>query len=204
MTENTRRDRDHLGPEEVEALALEAGRSLPGGSSAHATRCRRCRRDVEELQRLHAALLALSPLVPASGLADRVMRRVRLPVPWRVRAGAAVARHRVAAVAALGGLAGLVGVAIAWMSRYPEINPVTVTAFIVERSTALLWGAVMGLGRLVYGSGVLSSVQRVVEQMTLGTAFLAALTVTVVGLGALRILLNLMKTAPGARPAIPG
>jgi hypothetical protein len=204
MTENTGEIRQHLQPEEVEALALEAGRSLPAHGSAHVTECARCSRDVTELRRLHGALVALSPLVPAPGLADRVMRRVRLPLPWRVRVLAALRQHWIETAAAFAGLAGAIWLGAAWAARYPEVNPVAVATFLVESSVALLWGAVMEAGRFVYGSGILATAEGLVGQLTLTTAFLAVATVTLVGLGALRIMWSLVRTAPGAAPVTRG
>ncbi len=204
MTENDRDIRDHLRQEELEGLALEAGRALPERSSAHAAECVRCAREVQDLKRLHSALLALSPLLPGSGFTDRVMRRVRLPVPWRIRVVAAAREHWVATAAAFAALIGMVGVGVSLAARYPELTPVTVAAFIIERSTALVWGGVMSVGRLVYGSGILTAAQGVAEQMTLTSALLAAATLTLVGLGALRIMLTLMNATPGGRPATQG
>jgi hypothetical protein len=195
---------DHLRQEELDTIALGGGSQLPARSSAHAADCERCRREAEELRRLHVALLALAPLQPMAGFADRVMRRVSLPLPWRVRVLEAVRAHWVATAAVFAGLAAAVGVGATWTARYPELTPVTVAAFLVERSTSLLWGAVMEIGRLVYGTGVVSTAQGLAEQVTLLTAFLAVATVTVVGLGALRIMLTLMNTSPGSRPATRG
>lgn len=204
MTEITPESRDHLQLEELDSLAIEGGRALPRRSSAHAAECARCARDVRELKRVHSALLALAPLMPAAGFADRVLRRVRLPIPWRVRIPAAAREHRVATAAAFAGLAGVLGLGAAWAARYPDFTPITVTAFIIEWSTAQLWGAVMAAGRLVYGSGIVAAAQGLAEQMTLVTAFVAVATVTLVGLGALRIMFTLVNATPAARPVTQG
>ncbi|NNK47687.1 MAG: hypothetical protein HKP01_02300, partial [Gemmatimonadetes bacterium] len=71
----------HLQAEELESLAIPGDHRLPARSSAHAAECVRCQRDVEELRALHTALQALTPLQPALGFTDRVMQRVRLPLP---------------------------------------------------------------------------------------------------------------------------
>lgn len=204
MTENDRDIRDHLHQEELEGLALEAGRALPERSSAHAAECLRCARELQDLKRLHSALLALSPLLPGPGFTDRVMRRVSLPVPWRIRVVSAAREHWAATAAAFAALVGTVGVGASLAARYPELTPVTVAGFIVERATALAWGGVMAVGRLVYGSGILTAAQGVAEQMTLATALLAAATLTLVGLGALRIMLTLMNMTPGGQLATRG
>ena len=186
----------HLRPEELERLALPGDRKLPARSSAHAAECDRCRREVVELQSLHALLVALAPLQPMVGFSDRVMQRVRLPIPWRVRVLEAVRKHQVATAAALAGAAAAVGVGLTWIARYPELTPMTIAAFLAQRSTALLWGGVMEVGRLVYGTGILQTAQGIAGQLTPLTAFVAVATVTVIGLASLRILLSLMDIDP--------
>jgi anti-sigma factor RsiW len=186
----------HLRPEELERLALPDDRKLPARSSAHAAECDRCQREVAELQSLHALLQALAPLQPVVGFSDRVMQRVRLPAPWRIRVLEAVRKHQVAAAAALAGAAATVGVGLTWIARYPELTPMTIAAFLAQRSTALLWGGVMEVGRFVYATGILQTAQGIAGQLTPLTAFVAVATVTVIGLASLRILLSLMDIDP--------
>lgn len=200
MNAKSRHDRKHLRAEELESLAFPGHRRLPARVSAHAAACGRCRRELEELRALHETLRTLAVLRPAVGLSDRVMRRVTLPRPWRERALTAVRRHRLATAGAIAGMAAVVAGGLTWIARYPELTPVTVTAFLVQRFTAALWSGVMQAGRLVYGSGTLEAARDVVGQLTLGTTFLAVATVTVVGLGALRIFLSLMTPSPAVRP----
>jgi hypothetical protein len=186
----------HLQAEELESLAIPGDHELPARSSAHAAECVRCRRDVEELQALHALLQALAPLQPVVGFSDRVMRSVRLPLPWRVRVLQAVRRHQVATATAFVGAAAAIGVGLTWIARYPELTPMTVAAFLIQRSTALLWGGVMEVGRFVYGSGIVEATQGIVGQLTLLTAFVAVATITLIGLASLRIMLSLMDIDP--------
>ena len=72
----------------------------------------------------------------------------------------------------------------------------TIAAFLAQRSTALLWGGVMEVGRFVYATGILQTAQGIAGQLTLLTAFVAVATVTVIGLVSLRILLSLMDIDP--------
>lgn len=191
---------EHLRQEEVDAIALEGGRALPARSSAHAAECERCRGEVRELGRLHSALLTLGALQPPAGLADKVMLRVTLPVPWSKRVAATLREHRIATAAAFAGLMGAVGLGLATNARYPELTPVTVAAFLLERTAAVAWSAVMYVGQLVYRTGLLAAAQSAAEQVTLATAFFAVATVTLVGLGALRIMLSLMDATTGTSP----
>ena len=196
MNKNIQARTGHLQAEELEALAMPGDHKLPARSSAHAAECDRCRRDVEELQTLHALLQALTPLQPVVGFSDRVMQRVRLPLPRRVRVLQAVRRHQVATAAAFAGAAAAVGVGLTWIARYPELTPMTIAAFLVQRSSALLWSGVMEVGRFVYGSGVLEMARGVAGQVTPVSAFVAVATVTLIGLASFRILLSLMEIDP--------
>jgi hypothetical protein len=197
MNANNQERVRHLQAEELDSLAIPGDHALPARSSAHAAECVRCQRDIKELEALHAVLQALAPLQPAVGFTDRVMRSVRLPLPWRVRVLQAVRRHQVATAAAFAGAAATVGVGLGWIARYPDLTPMTIAAFLVQRSTALLWNGVMEVGRFVYGTGMVETTQGIVGQLTLLTAFVAVATVTLIGLASLRIMLSLMDIDPG-------
>ncbi|MCL7971631.1 MAG: hypothetical protein M8866_05965 [marine benthic group bacterium] len=201
MNMRPRRPEKHLRPEELERLALPDGRKLPARSSAHAAECDRCRGAVAELQSLHAQLQTLTPLHPMIGFSDRVMRRVRLPVPWRVRVLQAVRKHQVGTAAAVAGAMATVGVGLMWIARYPELTPVTVAAFLVEKSSSLLWGGVMQVGRFVYGTGLVQAAQDIAGQLTPLTGFVAVATVLFVGLAALRIMVSLLNVTTVSPPA---
>ena len=201
MNANKHGKTKHLRPEELEALALAGDRKLLARSSAHAAECARCRNQAEELRVLHCLLQALTPLQPMVGFSDRVMRRVRLPVPWRVRVLETIRERWVAASAALAGGIAVLGTGFAWAARYPELTPIAVTAFILERFSAVLWGAVMDVGRLVYGTGIVQMAEGIAGQLTLLTAFGAVATVTLVGLAALRIMFSLLNEPAASRPA---
>jgi hypothetical protein len=196
MNQNNQARERHLQAEELETLAFPGDHRLPARSSAHAAECDRCRRDIEELQTLHALLQALTPLQPVVGFSDRVMQRVRLPLPWRVRVLEAVRKHQVAAAAALVGAAATVGVGLTWIARYPELTPMTIAAFLVQGSTALVWSGVIEVGRFVYGTGILQTAQGIAGQLTPVSAFVAVATVTLIGVASLRILLSLLEIDP--------
>ena len=196
MNKNIQVRTGHLQAEELETLAIPGDHKLPARSSAHAAECDRCQRDVEELQTLHALLQALTSLQPVVGFSDRVMQRVRLPLPWRVRVLQTVRRHQVATAAVFAGAAAAVGVGLTWIARYPELTPMTIAAFLVQRSSALLWSGVMEVGRLVYGSGLVETAGGIAGQLTPVSAFVAVATVTLIGLASFRILLSLMEIDP--------
>lgn len=203
MSEMKVRRRDHMRMEEMEALALEGGRRLRARQRAHLVSCERCREAVEELRVLQAAFVALPAARPPDDLIERVMRRVRLPATRRASAWETVRGHWAAATAAVAGLVAVVGTGAAILFRYPELTPVTVAGFLLRRGTELMWGAVVDASRLLVDAGIVSLAQAVAEQVTPVTAFAAVATVVVVGLGALRIMLNLMNISPVWRIA-PG
>lgn len=80
--------RDHLEAYCGGTLA-EAERAAVG---SHVDQCSECRAEVEDWQAVFTALSALPRFAPRAGFADRIMARVRIPVPWHARAGALVIR----------------------------------------------------------------------------------------------------------------
>ncbi|MDT8436848.1 MAG: hypothetical protein RRA92_08845, partial [Gemmatimonadota bacterium] len=110
----------HLGPEELERIAL--GEDVSPGAVAHVSDCAACRREVEGVRRLHAGLLALETSAPAPGFADRVMARVRLPEPAWLRALRTIRERPARALPALAGLLLTLGGAVSWRVAYPEIT----------------------------------------------------------------------------------
>lgn len=176
----------------LEELAAGRGRALPSDTVAHVDECARCSRRIEELREVHAALATLAPLSPAVGFADAVMRRVRLPLSWRARVLQAVRTHRAAGLAAFASVAVAVAGGGLVYARYPDLTPGALLAFVLDRSAALVWSGIMAAGRLVYDSGLSAAAQGLMEQLTLPSALLALATVSLVGLGALRILLRLL------------
>jgi hypothetical protein len=108
----------------------------------------------------------------------------------------AVRRHQVATAAAFAGAAAAVGVGLTWIARYPDLTPMTIAAFLVQGSTALLWSGVIEVGRFVYGTGILQTAQGIAGQLTPVSAFVAVATVTLIGVASLRILLSLLEIDP--------
>lgn len=80
--------RDHLEAFCGGTLA-EAERAAVG---SHVDHCSECRAEVEDWRAVYTALAALPRFAPRADFADRVMARVRIPVPWHARAGALVVR----------------------------------------------------------------------------------------------------------------
>jgi hypothetical protein len=203
MKKERSRAGDHLKTEQLEVLALERGRQLPSGAVAHLQECASCGRELGELRRLHSALALLAALGPAAGFTDRVMARVRLPLPLRVRILEVVRAHRLAAAAALAGVIGATAGSLVMQAQYPDLTPMALAVFLLNRSMALMWSGVMAVGRLLYDSGLAAGVEGLIQQLTIGGALLLLATLSLVGLGALRILMRLMDhSTEAARQAV--
>jgi hypothetical protein len=205
MSGNGRRPDKHIGKELLERIAIGRGDQLPSGASEHLDTCHRCRREASELRELHAALIALAPLRPAAGFAGRVMSRVCLPIPRRVRVARAMRAHWLATSGVVAGTTAAFAAGLALTARYPEVTPWALATFLLDRSLGLVWTGVMAIGRLVYESGLLVILEEIMEQLTVSSALLTMATLTLVGMGALRIMLRLMDEARDpAQPVIGG
>jgi hypothetical protein len=83
-----RNDEQHPGADRLEAFAQS---ELSDGDRAvvesHLVHCTPCQTEVEEWRSLFATLASLPAYLPAAGFGDRVMKHVRVPMPWNERVG---------------------------------------------------------------------------------------------------------------------
>lgn len=199
MRRTTNGPEGHLDSEHLENLAARRARALPSGTVAHLEACPRCRGELEQLRRLHVAMAALAPLGPEAGFADRVLARVRLPLPLRARVLQTVRAHRLTTAAALGGAIGAIAGGVFLGAQYPGLTPMALTAFLVDRSLAVLWSGVLAVGRLAYEAGLVAGVEALLQQLTVGGALLLLATMSLVGMGTTRIMLRLLSDSASAR-----
>lgn len=187
----------HLTPDEVEAAA-ESSATLSGDLREHARSCAVCAREVAELRRLSAALATLPVHEPAPGFGDRVMARVRLPVPWHRRLVASV-RERTAAGVAVAATLGalLVGTGL-WAVRFPHLSPTVLASWLAGQAGDLLWQGTMAAGRFAYAMGLTDLAGVLQAELTLASAFAALATIALVGVGALSVMIRLVRAEPGA------
>ncbi len=145
----------HLQQEERELFLSDQDTGAPPEVlRRHVDTCERCRREVEELRALHAALFSLPQLDPSPGFTESVMARIRLPVPWYVRAWATLRSHWLVLALAATLVVGTAGLGAWWLTSQPELTLGGLVGFTLERLTALFWGAVVAGGRLVWESGL--------------------------------------------------
>lgn len=195
MTEQSIRQA-HLTPDEIEAAADESA-SLPRARRAHAGSCATCAHEVAELRRLSSMLAALPARAPSAGFADRVMARVVLPVPWHRRMHAAVRERSAAGIGVAATLAALLAGAGLWAVRFPNLRPLAVVAWVASLAGDLAWQGAIAVGRLAYVMGLTDLAGALQADLSLATAFAALATIALVGVGALAVMVRLVRYEPG-------
>jgi hypothetical protein len=185
----------HLTPDEVEAVA-ETSASLPEARRAHARSCAACAREVAELRRLSAALARLPLREPAPGFGDRVMARVRLPVPWHRRLAASVRERTAAGIAVAATIGALLAGTGLWALRFPHLSPNALAGWLAGQAGELLWQGAMTAGRVAYAMGVTDLAGLLQAELSLASAFAAVATISLVGVGALSVMIRLVRTEP--------
>lgn len=200
MRRTHRRLEGHLDAEHLDSIAVRRARRLPSGTVAHLESCQSCRVELEALRRLHRVLASLEPLSPGIGFTDRVLTRVRLPLPMRFRVLDAIRAHRLAVAATLGGAAVAIAGGLLLGASYPELTPAALATFLLDRSLALLWSGVLLAGRIAYDAGLVTGVEGLLGQLSMGGALLLLATMSLVGLGTTRIMARLLNApAPALR-----
>lgn len=185
----------HLTPDEVEAVA-ESSAALPEPRREHARSCALCAREVAELRRLSAALAGLPSRAPASGFADRVMARVTLPVPWHRRLADAVRERTTAGIGVAATVAALLAGAGLWAVRFPELSPLALTGWLAGQAGDLFWQATIEAGRFAYATGFADLASALQADLSLTTGFAALATILLVGVGALSVMIRLVRHEP--------
>ncbi|MFW6085543.1 MAG: anti-sigma factor family protein [Gemmatimonadota bacterium] len=185
----------HLTPDEVEAAA-ERSASLADARLRHLESCRACAAEVEESRRLSAALAALPTWMPTPGFAERVMARVSLPVPWHRRIAAAVRESTAAGLGAATTIAALLAGAGLWVTQFPELRPLALAGWLAGQAGDLLWSAVLAGGRALYVHGLTDLATAFGADLTMTSALAALATVALVGIGALSVMIRLVRHQP--------
>jgi len=180
----------HLLPNEIDLLLDEETGFGVQPLREHVRACADCRTRLSEAQRVAGTLAELPHLAPRFDLADRVMSRVPVFVPWHVAARDAVmarvptgpiARAVAALVIAVGGT--LVSALTLVIATRGDLLAM-VTGLVGEGARQAVSGAVGDLVVALLGQGMLQAVQ-LVGPLGIGLAaagFVLASVVTVFGL----------------------
>lgn len=187
--------RTHLTPDEVEAV-VESSTALAEPRRRHLESCRACAGEVEELRRLAAALAALPTWMPTPGFAERVMARVTLPVPWHRRIAVAVRDGTAAGVGMAATLAALLAGAGLWATQFPELRPLALAGWLAGQAGDLVWSAVLAGGRTLYALGLTDLAAAFGADLTITSALAALATVSLVSVGALSVMIRLVREQP--------
>jgi hypothetical protein len=186
----------HLTPDEVEAAA-ERSAVWSETRREHARSCAACAREVAELRRLSAALANLPPREPAHGFADRVLARVRLPVPWHRRMAVAVRERTAAGIAVAATLVALLAGTGLWAFRFPHLSPTVLAGWLAGQAGDLLWRGAIAAGRVGYAMGLPELAGALQAELSLVSAFAALATIALVGVGSLSVMIRLVRHEPG-------
>lgn len=198
MTTERRDLSTHLTPEELDLL-LERDAEAAARVEAHLDRCLACRREAAAVRHLHHRLAALPRLETSPGFAQRVMARVRLPVPWYVRVWAAV-RERLAVLTVVMATVGVAGGAVGWwlLGRY-DVTLGGLAEYGLESLRNLVLEAVIGLARLAYEVGAVEMVAGVAQGLDPLQALAILGALGAAGLTALFLALRPAETTGGRR-----
>lgn len=156
----------HLLPSEIDLLVDgEVGFGV-APLQAHARECDRCRRELEEARDLAALLEELPRFAPSYGLADRVMSRVPVFIPWHVAARDAARDWipasrplRALAVAGASAMAGILTLATLWVMTRGELLTFASAAAGDQMRNAVTAGARGVIGTL-FGEQVFVAIAR--------------------------------------------
>ena len=183
----------HLLPNEIDLLVDGEGGFGLAPLRAHVRECAMCRAEVEEARAVAEALEELPHFAPSVGLADRVMARVPVFVPWHVAARDTVMRWapqarplRVAALVVGTSVASLLTLATLWLISQGDLLALA-AGLAGERLRTLVGDASRELAAALFGEQFLVLLQ---QTGFIGAAlallgFVAAATGAVVGLRAL-------------------
>lgn len=193
--------RRHLTPEEIERCAAGGSETdRPGRWATHLAGCGACRRELARFEALDRELAALPHLHASPGFRDRVMARVRLPVPWHEAVRASLRRRWAVLTAGLAAATASVGGMAWWLFGKQELTPSGLLAFIADGAQALAVRVAIIGGRLLYDLGVVDFAGALAEQVALTEAAAGMAFLSLLGCGALWTMMRL--TDRGA-PRLP-
>ena len=182
----------HLTADELDlAAANPAG--LVDAHRSHVGTCQQCADGVADVREVSVALRDLPVVSPRPGLTERVMARVRLPLPWHRRAVIAARERKGISAAAAATLAALGAGGAVWALQFPALRPAALATWIFGRAGDLLWQAAIGLGRVAYALGLPDLASAIGADLTLGSAVAGLATIALVSIGSLSVMVRLVS-----------
>jgi hypothetical protein len=183
----------HLLPNEIDLLVDGEGGFGLAPLRAHVRDCAVCRAELEEAQQIADRLEELPHFAPRIGLADRVMARVPVFVPWHVAARDALARWapetrplRVAAFTVGTVVASVLTIATLWLMTQGDLLALA-AGLAGARIRDLVGEGARTLVAALFGEQFLVLLQQtgIIGAGLAALGFLTAAAVAVVGLRAL-------------------
>jgi hypothetical protein len=183
----------HLFPNEIDLLVDGEGGFGLAPLRAHVRECATCRAELEEAQQIADSLEELPHFAPRVGLADRVMARVPVFVPWHVAARDAAARWapqarplRVAALTVGTAVATVLTIATLWLVNQSDLLALA-AGLAGERVRGVVGDAARDFAAALFGEQFLVLLQQtgMIGAGLAALGFIAAATAAVMGLRAL-------------------
>lgn len=183
------------------AEVLERAAGNPGAVSEtdrrHFESCAQCAAGIEDVGHASVVLRGLSALEPRPGFVDRVMARVRLPLPWHRRVVVAARERKLASLSLAGGLAAVGAGAAVWAVRFPDLRPQALASWMVGQAGDLFWQVMQGLGRMAYALGLTDLAGAIAADLSLTSALAALATIALMSMGSFSVMVRLVR---GAEP----
>jgi hypothetical protein len=159
----------------------------------HFESCAQCATGVEDVRHASVVLRSLPGMEPRPGLADRVMARVRLPLPWHRRAVVAARERKFATLGLAGGFAAVGASAALWAIRFPDLRPLALASWMVGQAGDLFWQGMMGLGRVAYALGLTDLAGAIVADLNVASALAALATIVLMSMGSFSVMVRLVR-----------
>lgn len=184
----------HLAAEVLERAAGNPD-AVSEADRRHVATCAQCAAGVEDVRHASVALRDLSPMEPRPGFADRVMARVRLPLPWHRRMVVAAQERKLATLGFAGGLASVGAGAAVWAVRFPDLRPLALASWMVGQAGELFWQVTQGLGRVAYALGLTDLAGAIAADLSLTSALAALATIALMSMGSFSVMVRLVREA---------
>ena len=192
---NTGRKTDlHLAAEALERAAGNPG-AISEAQRRHIETCAQCATGVEDVRHASVVLRNLPVMQPRPGFTDRVMARVRLPLPWHRRAAVAMRERKTATLGLAGGLATVCAGAAVWVIRFPDLRPLALASWMAGQASDLFWQGTMELGRVAYALGLTDLAAQIGADLSITSALAGLATIALVSMGSFSVMVRLLREA---------